>query len=419
MATAFLQTAPSSADSQLWTSGVAELREALQVGPEGIMKIQRNIYGSTTAPRGLWLDLHQTLCSLGARPAMGERCLWLWASETEKDENGNAVIIGMMGGHVDDFHRIGDPRSNEWATICARIDAAYKWGTAKTDEYRHAGTDLKVSRDRNGDQTITVNQQYYVDMLQDVDIAPDRLRDEHANLTTAEMASCRGALGNLQWLAVQTQPLLCGRCNILLSELIKHGKMSYAMEIQRMICEVRHQPSDLKFFKIKTAKNWTDVVVITLSDQAHNNRPGGDSTGGLVTLMAGPEAKGGHVCPMVLLSWRSWKLKRKAISSNDAEVQAALEGEDHNFRVRLLWTEMHGAGWNRTPVIDQVAWAEQQVRNTTGILGTDSRGGYDAVQVNESPMLGLSNLRAAPPSAPAQRKFDPHQLSFALACKRL
>ena len=61
-------------------------------------------------------------------------------------------------------------------------------------------------------------------------------------------------------------------------------------------------------------------------------------------MMAGPEAKGGHVCPMVLLSWKSCKLKRKAISSNDAEVQAALEGEDHNFRVRFLWTEMHGAG---------------------------------------------------------------------------
>ena len=56
---------------------------------------------------------------------------------------------------------------------------------------------------------------------------------------------------------------------------------------------------------------------------------------------------------------------------------------------------MHGAGWNRTSAIDQVAWAEQQVRNTIGILGTDSRGGYDTVQVNDSPMLGLSNLRAA------------------------
>ena len=57
LATAFRQTASTSADARLWTSGVAELREALQVGPEGIMRIQRNIYGSTTAPRGLWLDL--------------------------------------------------------------------------------------------------------------------------------------------------------------------------------------------------------------------------------------------------------------------------------------------------------------------------------------------------------------------------
>ena len=102
LATAFLQTAPSAADSQLWTSGVAELREAFQVGPAGIMKIQKNIYGSTTAPRGLWLDLHKTLCSLGARPAVGERCLWPWASET--DEDGFPIIIGMMCGHVDDFH---------------------------------------------------------------------------------------------------------------------------------------------------------------------------------------------------------------------------------------------------------------------------------------------------------------------------
>ena len=30
-----------------------------------------------------------------------------------------------------------------------------------------------------------------------------------------------------------------------------------------------------------------------------------------------------------------------------------------------------------------------------GILCTDSRGGYDAVERNESPWLGLSNMRAA------------------------
>ena len=35
---------------------------------------------------------------------------------------------------------------------------------AKTNEYRHAGTDLKITRDRDGDQVITINQQYYIDM---------------------------------------------------------------------------------------------------------------------------------------------------------------------------------------------------------------------------------------------------------------
>ena len=30
-----------------------------------------------------------------------------------------------------------------------------------------------------------------------------------------------------------------------------------------------------------------------------------------------------------------------------------------------------------------------------GILGTDSKGGWDSIMVNESPLLGLSNMRAA------------------------
>ena len=395
LATAFLQTEPTEADSQLWTSGVAELREALQVGPEGVMKIMKNIYGSTTAPRGLWLDLHRTLCGLGGRPAMGERCLWLWASEHEKDAGGHPRVIGIMGGHVDDFHRAGDHTSEEWLAICKKIDSAYHWGTAKRDEYRHAGTDLCVPKDADGDNVITVNQQYYVDMLQDVSIPPERLRDDKALLTTSEIGICRGALGSLQWLAIQTQPQLCARCNIILSELVKYRKMSSALEIQQMIGEVRRQPSELKFFKIKSAKTWQDVIVVTMCDQAHNNRPGGDSTGGLITMMTGPEARARKVCPMVLISWRTWKLRRKSISSNDAEVQAAVEGEDHNFRIRLLWCELHGAGWNRRPQDDQVAWAEAQVRPVLGIVCTDSRGGYDAVQVNESPLLGLSNLRSA------------------------
>ena len=45
-------------------------------------------------------------------------------------------------------------------------------------------------------------------------------------------------------------------------------------------------------------------------------------------MLAGPGSLRGVVCPMVLMSWKTWKLKRKAISSNDAEVQAVLEAAD-------------------------------------------------------------------------------------------
>ena len=395
LATAFLQTEPTEADARLWTSGVVELREALGVGAEGIMKIMRNIYGSTTAPRGLWLDLHKRLAMLGGRPVMDERCLWIWYSQHLKDEAGHPRTIGLMGGHVDDFHRSGDDSLEEWREVCRRIYAAYTWGMAKTGEYRHAGTDLRISRDSDGDIEITVNQQYYIDMLTDVEIPADRLRQDHEVMTPSEISACRTALGALQWLAVQTQPLLSARCNLLLTELTRGGKMSTAFEIQQLVCEVRRMPSVLKFFRLKGAKKWTDLVFITMADQAHANRPDGNSTGGMVSLLAGPEAMTGKVCPMVLLGWRTWRLRRKAISSNDAEVQAVLEAEDHNFRVRLLWSELHGGGYFRTPQDDQVVWSENQVRAVRGVLCTDSKGGYDAVQVNESPLLGLSNLRSA------------------------
>ena len=63
-------------------------------------------------------------------------------------------------------------------------------------------------------------------------------------------------------------------------------------------------------------------------------------------MLAGPEAKSGQVCPMVLLSWRAWKPKRKAIGSNDAEAQAVLEGEDANTAqdgtVRSMLTRCRG-----------------------------------------------------------------------------
>ncbi|OLP80083.1 hypothetical protein AK812_SmicGene39554 [Symbiodinium microadriaticum] len=365
LATAFLQTMPTEADARLWTSGVEELRQALDVGSEGILRILRNIYGSTTAPRGLWLDLHKTLTSLGATAIVGERCLWVWHSSHERDGDFPRTI-GAMGGHVDDFHRIGDDNS----------------------------TDVSTTTDPHGNMKIVVDQDYYVESIMDVDIKPERMACD-GTMSSREVAACRTALGALQWLAVQTQPQLCSRCNLLLTEVVTKAQLQTAREIQQMIAEVRNESYKLEFFKLRTARHWSELTFVSMGDQAHANREKGNSTGGLLTLAAGPEAGQGRVCPMCLIAWRTWKLKRKAIGSNDAEVQAILEAEDQNFRVRLLWTELHGRGHPRQLRDDLVSSSEGQAMAVKGILCTDSRGGYDAVERNESPLLGLSNMRAA------------------------
>ncbi|CAE7295575.1 GIP [Symbiodinium sp. CCMP2592] len=398
LATAFLQTQPTAADQKLWTSGVEELREALGVGSEAIMRILRNIYGSTTAPRGLWLDLHETLTKLGGEAVLGERCLWRWSSKERKDCSlgEHPLTIGAMGGHVDDFHRIGDG-SEEWLRVKEAVNSAYKWGTVKSGSYRHAGTDVTTVKDKAGFDKILVNQDYYVETVQDVAIDPDRLRQDDV-MTYKEIEACRTSLGVLQWVAIQSQPQICARCNLLLTDLVTSGTLATAREIQEVICELRREPFKLVFQKFPTVTHWSELVFVSMGDQAHNNRPKGDSTGGLITLIAGPECESGQVCPMNILAWRTWKLKRKSISSNDAEVQAVLEAEDNNFRARLLWSELHGAGHQlhagplRRDLVDNT---EQQVMTVKGIVCTDSKGGYDAVELNESPLLGLSNMRSA------------------------
>ena len=48
-----------------------------------------------------------------------------------------------------------------------------------------------------------------------------------------------------------------------------------------------------------------------MGDQSHANRPQGDSTGGLLTLAAGPDVLTGKVVPMNLLAWRSLEIEEE------------------------------------------------------------------------------------------------------------
>ena len=69
-------------------------------------------------------------------------------------------------------------------------------------------------------------------------------------MTPKEIAACRTSLGALQWLAVQSQPLITARCNLLITELSTDPKIQIAQELQEMIRELRKRRVNIEVFQV-------------------------------------------------------------------------------------------------------------------------------------------------------------------------
>ena len=339
MSTAFLQTGSvEMQQEELYTSGVSELKHALGANEDEVLRLLRNVYGNATAPRGLWKDLDRTFTKLGAHRIIGDSSFWVWLQKNPhpRNEADQMETIGYVGGHVDDFNRSGDLENPEWLSIRAAIDKAYKWGTMKSQSFRHTGIDLQVC-EHNDERWVQLSQDFYAESLTDLAIPVHRLRDDPASsLIRSEIAACRASLGAMQWLATQTQLQICAHVNLLLTELTTSPTVTSAKEVQELIKEVRGNPITLQLWRLPEVQHWQDMCVITLADQAWGNRPQGGSTGGYITFLGGPQHVQGKAGRLSIVSWKTWKLRRKAISTNDGEIQSMLEGEDANFRTRLL-----------------------------------------------------------------------------------
>jgi hypothetical protein len=198
--------------------------------------------GGSSRARNLWENIYATMTELKALRIKGGKSFWVWTEVVD----GCTVPLGFMAGHVDDFHLAGNENSPRWQEIKLSIDTRYRWGTAKLNSYRHAGTDLEIVEDPAHGRYPVVDQSFYIEK---------------------EITACPASIGTLQWLAVQTQPLICARCNLLITELAGSPKVSTAQEIQEMIRELRKHSTVLKFFKLPRVQTWKDVCVVGLGDQ--------------------------------------------------------------------------------------------------------------------------------------------------------
>ena len=343
----------------------------------------------------LWRDVDTKLKSIGAHRLIGDSSFWIWVEENPNpiNEADQFRLIGFVGGHVDDFMRAGDLSNDTWLKVRKDIDELYAWGSKKEENFRYAGLNVEVVN-KNKERYVELNQDFYLEDLPPLAISDERLRlDPKTSLTDGEMAACRASLGALQWTATQTQIQACARVNLLLTELTVNKNMAVAVEINQLIKDLKKDPMQIRLWQLPHIDHWQQWVVVTMADQAHANRPQGGSTGGILTCLGGPEQATGDAGKLNTISWRSWRLKRKAISTNDGEMQATLEGEDSNFRVRFMWAQLNGCcALQDTNILEK---ANKLVSYVKGIVVTDSKGVFDACNKTDAPLLGMSNARSA------------------------
>ena len=297
-------------------------------------------------------------------------------------------VFGIVGRLVEDFLMAGDLKDDRWLRTREKIREIYKWGSVNSGKFRFVGIDYT----QNADYSISCDQAHYAEGLGDLEIPTHRLQHDNNVLTKFEEAACRNKLGELHWLVVSSMPLLSARVGLLLSSVKEGAPMQVARDIQTLLAEAKQTSSEI-FMPNLVVKYWKDVVFCCFPDASLHTRPQGGSIGGYILLVAETGIQQGELVQMAPIVWRSWKLERKAVGTNDGEIQSMHVGEDALFRVRLLWGEIHGTGLPHT--FDFISRVEAASDAIDGILATDSKGGYDAIMKNDSPNLGLANARSA------------------------
>ena len=362
--------------NKIYTTAVDEISQAYRVPKGTALEIVGAIYGLTNAPRIFWLDTDEKLTRRGGVVHGIDKCIWVFY-------NSMGQICGRIGVHVDDFLILGNHQDPDWLRIRESIKGMYQWSPWKKSSFVFAGVQLQQLQNF----TISLTQEQFCEELRPVTIENEKSRAKDDKLTSKELTQCRGLLMKAQWRAIQSAPQYCARIGIAASAITKET-LENLKEANAIVKELKKTSKDgLTFHSFEGEDlTWQTVVFLHFGDAARNNRVDGGDTGGFITGVASPRILEGHEALVSVVDYRSWKLDRPVRGSNGSEAQSLYECEDKGWKSRLFWSLLYGRKLLRGNQ-DQLAACVES------LLITDSRGCYDSLSNNDSPLLGMSNAK--------------------------
>ena len=245
-----------------------------------------------------------------------------------------AVTLGYICSHVDDFLISGDEQSEEWMNALQSFYDRFKWSPWECNTYTHCGIRIREETDFS----FSLDHSSFLENLEQIDF---KGRPDHELITEEERIQLRGVLGALQWRSHQSTPMLAAKLGQLQSDITKAtvSTLRQANKLAREAFQDRFISACINQLEVNDPK---DVTFVMWSDAALANRRDLSSTGGFVLAATNQSMLRGDLAPLSLISWRSAKLQRKARSSLAAEAQALSEADQELMYTRLQWSEFCG-----------------------------------------------------------------------------
>ena len=358
VAAAFLQGREFARD--LYLIPTPEICTAMNIAPESVVKMRKACYGLVEA-RIEWFETMNTfLQSQGLEQLKSDPCCWRLRDPT------TGQTVGLVLGHVDDFLFSGLPQNKQWEAAERSIRERFNWGEWEVNDFVQCGVRVRAQKDHS----FWLDQEKYVQDIQEINIPKNRRETPKESTTDAEKTELRGLLGALAWHTSQVGFRFSSYTSLYLSE-VNSSTVETLIEVNMLLRKIRnvsHEP--MKIFPFEEHENpqlycWTDA--------SNQNRHDGSSTKGVLVGMSGGKLESGEIDRVSPWFWQSGKIDRVCRSPGSSEARAFIDGEDILHMLRFQWGEIIG---HEVDIHD----IDNHVSRVGGVLITDSRNVYDRVE---------------------------------------
>ena len=284
--------------------------------------LQKGAYGLIDGSRLFYLELKDRLETLGMNRISGDSAIFVIHMDGK--------LIGIVCVHVDDLLMAGNDQFKE--LVCKKLFKIFKFSKIEERKFKYLGCDIEKDRDGN----ITLNQQDYINNIEEVNLPAGR---NSLKVSELEKREIRRVVGELLWVALMTRPDLAFEVNQLSSN-ITGATIRELKDAKRLVEKAKSEPVPLRFTKLGSIEN---LRIRLYTDASFNNQSNKlRSTEGRILLLENKLNPG----KANAFSWKTKKITRICRSVKGAETRALENGVDEAVHFARMLSEIYNGKVN-------------------------------------------------------------------------